>query len=397
MPMFQTNNGGGRQSSTTHTQQPQSNGDANTAPERTEAPAMLVPFIRATDENIQFGGLDKTSAALTTSSQDLGINDIPAYGYLNCLYVLVEATGGAAGLNNAVAKEDAPFAILRDISLGEPNGNKIAQWNTGYDMYLADKYGGYRPAASADPKSWGGYSGVATSGNFKFLLRLPVAVSERDGVGALGNQDSTGQFKLMLKVGATTDIYDTAPDTKPIVRVRAWMGSWDQPEPFTGGMANETQPPAHGTISYWMSQTGISVVQGENTIELKRKGNYLRQIIFVLRRSGSRSDGDGDWPSETRFERDSFPARTYNDDVWEYLMWSRTGFTGTKDTAGALDYGVRFHDYMHDFNGALGWETRDQWQPTRTSTRLEIKGNFANAGTLDIIYNDVAIQDGSAL
>lgn len=365
--------------------------ERNDAP-KGEAPQLVIPFVRASDENIQPGNLDRTTAVLSANSQDLGIIDLPAYGYISHLYIKVTATGGAAGLNNAVAKEDAPFSILRDIALTEPNGAYIVQFNDGWQAYLAHKYGGYLPPYAADPRAYPNFSAIATTGNFEFTLRIPVAVSVRDAVGALANQDSAGQFKLRLKVGATTDIYSTAPDTKPTVRVEAWLASWDQPEAVSAGVANQTEPPAHGTTSFWSVQSGISVVAGQNTIELKRKGNYLRQIIFVYRRAGtSRANGQTDWPTETRFLRDAFPARYYDDEIWRCQMFERTGFDQTVETKFGLDNGVRFHDYMHEFDGGLGRENRDLWQPTRGSTRLELAGSFANAGTLDVIYNDVAI------
>lgn len=373
------------------TSQKNTSGDQANAAPSANAPQLAVPFIRATDENLQPANLDFTSAALTATAQDIGIKDLPAYGYATHLYILVQATGGAAGLNNAVAKEDAPFTILRDIALTEPNGAYIAQFTDGFQMYLAQKYGGYLPAISCDPRSNPLYSAIANSGNFTFMLRLPIAVSYRDGVGALANQDSAGQFKLRLKVGATTDIYSTSPDTKPTVRVRAWLAGYDQPEPTSGGVTNQTEPPAHGTTSFWSVQAGIAVASGQNTIELKRKGNYLRQIIFVLRRAGSRANGESDWPTETRFLRDAFPARYYADEVWRTIMFERTGLSNTNDTKGGMDNGVRFHDYMHEFNGTLGYENRDLWQPTRGSTRLEIAGSFGNTDTLDVLYNDVAI------
>lgn len=367
-------------------------GDQHNAAPATTQQTLSVPFIRATDENLQPANFDKTTIALTGNAQDLGITDMPAYGFTTHLWVLVQATGGAAGLNNAVAKEDGPWAILRDIALTEPNGAYIAQFNDGFQMYLAQKYGGYLPAISCDPRSNPQYSAIATSGNFTFVLRLPIAVSYRDGVGALANQDSAGQFKLRMKVGATTDIYSTAPDTKPVVRVRAWLAGFDQPEPSSGGLTNQVEPPAHGTTSFWSAQTGISVVAGQNTIELKRKGNYMRQIICVFRRAGtSRANGETDWPTETRFLRDAFPARYYADEVWRTIMFERTGLSNANETKGGLDNGIRFHDYMHEFNGTLGYENRDLWQPTRGSTRLEFAGNFVNAGTMDVLYNDVAI------
>lgn len=368
--------------------------DANNAPQSNQTPTAVVPFIRATDENLQPANLDRTSAVLGTSSQDFGITDVPAYGYISHLYLLVEATGGAAGLNNAVAKEDGPWTVLRDVALTEPNGATIVQFNDGYQAMLANKYGGYATPRGADPRGNVLFSAVATSGNFTFALRIPVAVSSRDAVGALANQDSAGQFKFKVKIGAKTDVYSTSPDTTPVVRTRLWLQGWDQPEQTSGGVANQTEPTAHGTTAFWSIQAGITVNSGDNNIQILRKGNYWRQMIFVLRRAGtSRANGESDWPTETQFLRDSFPARYYNNLIWRMKMWELTGYTGSADTAFGPENGVRFHDYMHEFDGALGRENRDLWQPTRGSTRAELKGNFANAGTLDIIVCDVAIAN----
>lgn len=370
-------------------------GERNDAPDSSK-PVAVVPFVRASDEHLQPGNVDFTSAVLGANPQDMGIRDVPAYGYIRYLYLLVQATGGAAGLNNAVGHADAPFNVLENLALTEPNGAYIIQFTSGYQMMLANKYGGYLPPVSADPRRSPVFSAIATTGNFTFILRVPVAVSDRDGLGALANQDSAGQFKFRCTVAASATVYSTGPDTKPVVRVRAWLAAYDQPEAQSAGMGNQTEPPAHGTTSFWSVQSGITVNGGENTIELKRKGNYLRQILFVLRRAGSppsRANGESDWPTELRFLRDAFPARYYDTNVWKHIMFERTGYQGTADTANAPENGVRYHSYMQEFDGALGRENRDQWQPTRSSTRLEIAGSFANAGTLDIITNDVAIAD----
>lgn len=366
------------------------NSDTNAAPKDKAAPAMVVPFVRASDEHLQPGNVD-ASRTLTASAQDLGTMDIPAYGYISHLYVLVEATGGNNGLATVAADEDAPFNVLQNVALTEPNGAYIVQFNSGYEMYLANKYGGYVNPVSSDPKSSPVFSDVSSEGDFTFLLRIPVSLSVRDAVGALANQDSAGQFKFRATLAPSATLYDTAPDTLPSVRVRAWLAAYDQPEPTSAGVGNQVEPPANGTTSFWSVQAGITVNNGENTIELKRKGNYLRQIIFVLRTSGSRATADTDWPVETRFLRDSFPARYYNDSVWRHKMFEATGYTGTLDNPSAPEAGVRFHDYMHEFDGALGRENRDLWQPTRGSTRLEIAGSFQAAATLTIITNDVAI------
>lgn len=368
-------------------------GESNNAPE-SERPQFIVPFIRATDEHLQSGNLDETvSAANFATSTDLGITDIPAYGYITHLYLKVEATSGAAGLNNAVAQEDAPFNVIQNIALTEPNGASIVNLTSGYQLYLAQKYGGYLPARASDPRANPFFTDVDTDGNFQFILRVPVAVSYRDGVGALANQDSAGQFKLRLTVADAGTVYSTQPDTLPQVRVRAWLAAYDQPEVSSAGMTNQVEPPAVGTTSFWTVQSGISVANGENTIELKRKGNFLRQIIFILRTSGSRNTAETDWPTTTEFRRDAFTARFYDNDIWLTQMFERTGYDQANEAANGLDDGVRFHDYMHEFSGELGFENRDQWQPTRGSTRLEITGSFQASATLDVLTNDVAVAD----
>src|SRR3546814_6409311 len=67
-----------------------------------------VPFIRASAEHREPTGID-VSRQLTTSAQDLGVFDIPAYGYVRSLYVLVTVSGGTGGAPAVTATEDAPW------------------------------------------------------------------------------------------------------------------------------------------------------------------------------------------------------------------------------------------------------------------------------------------------
>lgn len=369
----------------------QTNQQGNNSPrDDTQQPAMApINFVRASDEHLEPGNVD-ISRQLNAGAQDAGTFDLPAYGFLSHMYVLVEATGGAG--TGAVLTEDGPYNLLQNIALTEPNGAFIAQFTSGWQMAMAQKYGGYLHPIAADPKRSPVWSTVTAAGNFSFLLRLPVAVSGRDAVGALANQDSAGQFKFRFTYAPSTTVFSTPPNTTlPTVRVRTWTAAWDQPEPASAGVPNAVEPPAAGTTSFWSVQSGIQVNAGENTIDIKRKGNYVRMFMFVLRTGGSRATGEGNWPVETRFMRDAFPARYYNNSVWRHIMFERTGYTGTNDTAGALDNGIRLHDYAHEFDGLLGRELRDLWQPTRGSTRLELAGNFGGTSTLDILTNDIAI------
>lgn len=382
------------------------NGAAPGARGRGGAPAQVlpvVPFVRASAEHREAAGIDLTRQ-LTTSSQDLGVFDIPAYGFLRSVLIVVTATGGTGTPTFA---EDGPWSVLQNIALTEPNGAQIAQFNTGYDLYLANKWGGYRDANGSDPKSSPAYSQDAT-GNFTFALRIPLEINPRSGLGSLPNQNSASTFKLRLQLASgaagttTASVYSVVPTAQPNVRVQVYMEAWEQPAPAAGGMTNQVTPPALGTTQFWSTQI-FNVNAGAQTIRLTRVGNYLRNLIFEYRRTSStRANGDTDFPDPLTLLVDARPIDTVAKLVWKDQEFNRSGYGGRApggaltsvlagDTAGGLDNGVFVYDFTHEFDGSLGRETNDLWLPTLGSTRLEIQGTFGNAGTLTVLTNDVAI------
>lgn len=360
-----------------------------------------VPFIRASALHREPTGID-VSKVQTGSDQDLGVFDIPAYGYVRNLVILVTASGGTGGAPAVTANEDAPFNLLKNIYLTEPNGAVIAQFDTGYDMMLANKWGGYGHVLGSDQRATPIYSPFgATYAGATFLLRVPVEINLRDGLGSLPNQNAAATFKLRATLAKNTDLgTGTFPTTLPTVRVRAYLEAWDQPELSGAGVANQVTPPAMNTTQFWSSQT-YTVNTGQNTIRLTRVGNYVRNLIFQFRRGGTtRSTGETDLQAvdPTYLYLDTRPLDIIEPNNWRQQMYDRTGFGATvgtqtpaQDAPRALDNGVRVYDFCHEFDGTLGHENRDLWLPTLGSTRLEIQGNFPNAGTLKVLTNDVAI------
>jgi hypothetical protein len=343
---------------------------------------------------------------LTGATQDLGVFDIPAYGYLRSLILLVNATGGAGG-TGVTFLEDAPWNVLTNIAVTEPNGAVIAQFNSGYELYLANKWGGYRSPNGADPLASPAFTvGANTTGNFSFILRIPLEINLRDGLGALPNQNAAATFKLRLTQNASTAIYGgTPPSPMPSLRVRVFTEAWDQPESLSGGATNQVTPPALNTTQFWSSQI-FNVSAGAQTIRLTRVGNYLRNLIFILRRAGtSRANGQIDWPDPTTLYLDTRPLDIIEKTNWLHQMYERTGFGGpigftgqpgqssgaVADSSQALNNGVFVYDFAHEFDGELGRENRDLWLPTLGSTRLEIQGSFTTAGVLTVLTNDVAV------
>lgn len=359
----------------------------------------MVPFIRASAEHWEPTGID-VSKQITTSDQDLGVQDITAYGYLRSLLVRVDVTGGSGG-SGGTPTENAPFVTLKNIALTEPNGAVIHQWSTGYLLYLAYKWGGYRKGLGGDARAWNSnYTQVpATGAAWNFMLRIPVEINARDGLGSLPNQNAAATFKLRMTLAKFADVSTggVAPTTMPTARIRVYMDAWDQPEIASSGMTNQVSPPAVNTTQFWSEQQ-YNYNAGQQTIQLKRVGNYIRNIVLVASRtSGTRANGDSDFPDPLTLYLDTRPIMTLDKAVFKQLMQERTGYgmnegsAPAADSAGGLDNGVFVFGYTHDFDGTAGFENRDLWFPTQSSSRLELQGNFSNAGTLTVLTNDVAI------
>lgn len=360
-----------------------------------------VPFIRASAKHREPTGID-VSRTLTTSDQELGVFDIPAYGYVRSIVLLVTASGGTGGTPAATFTESGIFAALKNIYLTEPNGAVINQFDTGYQLYLANKFGGYNNVVGSDPKASPVYAAPTTAfAGFSFLLRIPVELNMRDGLGSLPNQNAAATFKLRMTLGKVADVAaGTLPTTLPTVRVRAFLEAWDQPEVSSAGSTNQVTPPAMNTTQFWSAQT-YTVNQGQNTIRLTRVGNYVRNLIFTLRRAGtSRANGETDLLAADPMYLyvDTRPLDIIEPNNWREQMYNRSGYGGSvgsttpaADAARGLENGVRVYDFMHEFDGTYGHENRDLWFPTLGSTRLEVQFNAANSGTLEVLTNDVAI------
>lgn len=352
------------------------------APAKANAPALLVPFTRAAKEHIE-GFLDVTQG-VTTSTTPLAPVDIPAYGFMRGIFVEVTATGGVGA---STFRADGPFNILQDLSIQDVNGAPIVGPLDGYDLSLINRFGGYRRLR--DPKLHPDYAANTANGNFSFLLYIPIEVGLRDALGSLGNMNAASAYKLRASIAPAATVYSAAPGTLPSVRVRAWLDAWTQPADVSlEGKPNATQPPAHGTTSYWSKST-FNVAAGQNQLRLPRVGNYIRNLILVFRdNTGARVNSQ--IPGPLFINWDTRVLKEYQPIVARGVQAQKFMATGADEAAGALSAGVLVEDFMHEFDGFAGAELRDGWLPTVQSTRLELTGSFAAAGTVTVLTNDVS-------
>jgi len=184
---------------------------------------------------------------LDGNTHSFGPTSLPAYGYARSVIVLVTASGGADSGETVAVTADAPWNVISQIQLTDVNGAPIFGPFGGYNWMLANLFGGYvfNQAPVNSPLYTAPVVGASASGNFQFMLRIPLEITSRDGLGSLPNQNAASTYKMTYTQAASTTVYSTPPDTLPTIRVRAWLEAWTQPDPVDlMGRPQATVPPA---------------------------------------------------------------------------------------------------------------------------------------------------------
>jgi hypothetical protein len=245
-----------------------------------------IPFARASKWHIEQS--NTMSGVALGGTQQVYNFPLASYGYLSGILISVTATGG--NLTAATAFEDAPWSVLSQIQLSDVNGVPIFQLS-GFNAYLAAKYGGYRPYA---PDGYGSgtngslisetggffYSGVsATTGQFKFILPIFLEFGV-DGLGCLPNMDASARYNLQLTVAnagtasATGPLYTAITGSTPpslAITVEVLCRSQPPASDMFGNM-NSVAPPAVGTVQYWTAQTASGFVTRMERVRRLRAG-----------------------------------------------------------------------------------------------------------------------------
>lgn len=318
---------------------------------------------------------------LGTSAVQLPQIDVPAAGYLRHIVIDVNVTGTTA----ATYAADAPWNVIDQISLSDVNGQPLLLLS-GYDLFLANLLGGY--SQNADPRKSPRYVAPAATG-FRFQLRVPVEIIQRNAFGALQNLNGAMQFKLKVSLAPIVDVFPTNTGT-PSVRIIALAEHWSNPPAADlAGRPNETMPPAAGTTQNWTSNVQ-TVNSGANTHRLPRVGNQLRNIILVAR-NGAGARSDAVLPSEIGLYFDGnqwFKVPT--DYVQKQRMHELYGYVSAD-----IPTGVIVLPFTDDFDGTPGEEMGDYYVGTSGATRLEFQASWLAAGTVKFITNDILAFAGN--
>ena len=359
------------------------------------APAL--PFNIASRQMTRFSFTTGIINAAAANPVPISPIQIPAVGYLSHLNLEVTVTG--TGGTTPAFTADAPFNVLQAIEFKTSAGNDIIAPYTGYQLYLANKYGcQYAQAPMSDNRLSRQYSATAPSAHF--FLQVPLEIDARTGLGAIPALASNRSYQLALTLAAISTVVSGAPGVT--VQVNGTAYYWSEPPATTqAGVVQATAPAGVGTLSQWQIEMP-PLTPGDKYIKSNNVGNVLRTLIFTLRNSaGARIDTNG-WPGVSEIYLDNEPLFYLTQNEWEDDMVKWFGLTANaKDVAQGLDTGVYvlpFHALTGGVAGDSG-NTRTQLLPTVDAAQLQIRGTAwgSAVSTLEILTNSVIPTSAAAL
>lgn len=243
-----------------------------------------VPFVRA---SYQYREKLRTDAFTLSTSQQVAspINIIPG-GFMRGIWLEVANTVvGALGTAVLGQPSDMPFSLFASLTLEDVNGQAIVGPISGYELYLANKYGGY--FAFGDPATLPGFTGTFV--NQTFTLWIPLEIRS-DGLGSLANTDARAQYRLIYTIDSQTNLTSTGTiTTQPQFTVSTWIDYWAQVEPQNmAGDPQEQVPPYLGTTQFIYKEIPV-IASGAQTVKHNRVGNSIRTITYVFRAGNAQS------------------------------------------------------------------------------------------------------------
>lgn len=358
--------------------------------------AQLIPFTRASVEYEE--PFYDTTFTLSANQQLIPPTPIPAFGFKRGVRIDVVLTS-AGNAATVTLTEDAPWSLFAEIATQDVDGAPLWGPAEGYWLYLTHKYFGFR--RQQDPKLYPYYQAVitgsgATAGTGRFQFKVPTEINKRTALGSLPNMNDSQRYQIRAVVNNLAGIFGVAPTVAPTARIRMTLEAWDYPEAQNSQGMRQAQVPIGNGTTQFVSRFPFNNNAGSQTVTHNRKGLRLRNLMYIQRRAGtSRVNGDADLlGTAIQWFVDS---RLYKNMLYDYNrddLSDRTAFVSlTAEAAGGPDNGVFALCFCDEFDGTTGFELGDKYLYTTGATRLEMLYIPANAGTLQVGTNDVALKN----
>ena len=369
---------------------------ATEAPAKKRGPADQVVAVRpfVTGTRTLESEVYTQTATQTTGTQALTPYEFQVDGYLSGAIIRVTAT--TAGNAAATAfQADGPFSVLQSVIVEDIGGKQILGPLDGWKLYVLNRFGGF--VYNSDAKANGTYTattgGGATGGSYRFTLRVPIQVRRRDAMGSLPNRNASATFKLKLTLNTIVSVYSTAPTNAASINVQVQQHGWATSDnrDYKGNGVSPT-PNGVGSLLYTDVET-IQLSAGAFNQRMSTFGGLMRLLAFELRDStGSRAQGETDWPSLFEIEIDKVKCFSRSPITWEHFMSEDYGTNATAESVSAANTkpdGVYVLHWLDDFGLQPGAENGFRYQAITPSTAVQLIGTIGGAGahTLSVTKN----------
>jgi len=383
-----------------------------------------IPFVRASRKKTAAAAV--LSGTVPSAATQLAVTQIPAAGYLSGVELLVDvATSGnsaTVAFNTAASAGDAPWSFINSINLVSSDGSNLVTNLSGYQLFLVNKYGAFRTISpNSDPRSDQYFKlttgSGGTGGSFSFRLFIPVEIDPSQAFCAIPNLSANRAYQVNIQLGASANVYSTAPTSAGSYTITLINHYWSQPAAMNAaGVPQAIAPNGVGSVNLTQLQT-IPVTQGDRLVQLQNVGNVIHKLIFTLRKSdGTRTSTDWGATNQLILNNDTLfywnqPNSTtaknswasYISDTYGYgdaLNATAPGTQSTIDAANGLDTGVYAINFGDNTGGFARPDTnRDQFLPTLDSTLLQLRSTSFGSGaaTLEVISMAVKPTTAAAL
>lgn len=332
---------------------------------------------------------------------------LPGTGYMVWLDETVTLTvTGNSSTNTVQVTEDAPWSALASNVLDDGAAPFVNV--PGFDLYLANLYGGFglkQTTASADTNVFNPFvtgSTASGAGTMAFTLRMPFAINDRDLIGLLGNQDRQTKYNLRSDIAVSTQIYQVVPTVLPTYTIARTYGYVPVPGALSADRRpQEVVPPHYGVIHYINSVQSDSVPVPSATVNhfLHNLNNALRAVILVFRAgtglgtgtaSGPRNTANSNLPTRITMYAGSDPVFIESAAERRVIMYQRYGFDAPP--------GVLVYDAIRDFGHFPGYELGDEYiylgDLSEAQFEIVYPAGFTSGGSLRFITSTLAIPPG---
>jgi hypothetical protein len=306
--------------------------------------------------------------------------------YVQFLFQMSGYTGVAATYTN-----DSPWSVIQKVTFRDVGNREIFGPLTGYEWFTVNKWGGYF-GAEPDPRNPATGFATPSTGNFTFLLYIPLEMVMRDTLGEIENKSASSSYTVEIFMDSIANTFGVVPSGGTgVLRCRGNLMGYTEPEASDShGRPLSQAPPAAGTVQYWAQElavmpAGIGRYSQQNGI-----GYSIRNLVYLNydNANGTRATGQTDWPDPATLSFGKVQLFQRPLLMWQALMARWFGLSAAGPDANlAPENGVFVQPFNRDFADTPGQELRNALLVTKAGNVLQIAGTMALAANIHILTN----------